>query len=497
MRLDLKLSHKGLILVIIPVVFELIFIGVLVKLLQEAEHQVWLENKVKTIAVESHELTKLFYDVGSAVVLYGVTRNKAFLTRYEDGMAQIPDQVTSIKKSVHELNPVDRSFAPVETATFNGLESLRQMRAKAELGDTRALFSRDARAILQEYVNVITQFVEQQKEIENQAPEKTAASRRNVIFWLGGGLFVNIAMGFALAQFFNMGTTRRLNVLMDNTTKLAKRQVLNPPVGGSDEIAHLDRIFHEMANALDESAKRKQELVSMVSHDLRTPLMSMQVSLELLSAGAMGQLPDQARKELSVAEYNATRLIHLINDLLDIDKMEAGKFELVCRYSEIGYIFERCVRSVRAFADRHQVAIAMPDDDDTKIFADPDRLAQVITNLLSNAIKFSPAGSEVMMTYEDLPDATIVKIIDHGSGIPKGFEQKIFERFQQVSAKDANEKKGSGLGLAICKAIIDAHEGTIGVDSKEGEGSTFWFRLPKERYSPTPQEPQSESASQP
>jgi signal transduction histidine kinase len=467
----------------------------LVFLLLDAEHQIWLENKVKTIAVESHELTKMFYDVGSAVVLYGVTRNKSFLGRYEDGMKAIPDQVTSIKKSVHELNPTDHTFDQVETDAFNGLESLRQMRAKAELGDTRALFSREARGVLQEYVNGMDHFVEQQKEIQNQAPEKAAKSRRAVIYWLGFGVVFNVALGFGLALYFNRGTTRRLSVLMENTLKLAKHQDLNPPIGGADEIGHLDQVFHEMADALEEAAMRKQELVSMVSHDLRTPLMSMQVSLELLSAGAMGELPDQARKELSVAEYSATRLIHLINDLLDIDKMEAGRFEIISRHTEICTIFERCIRSVRALADRHQVSIAMPDDDDTKVFADPDRLAQVITNLLSNAIKFSPPGSQVTMDYEDLPDATIIKIIDQGRGIPKGFEQKIFERFQQVSAKDATEKKGSGLGLAICKAIVDAHNGTIGVQSAEGQGSTFWFRVPKEGVRIEDRAKQSQTAS--
>jgi signal transduction histidine kinase len=212
--------------------------------------------------------------------------------------------------------------------------------------------------------------------------------------------------------------------------------------------------------------------------------MSIQVSLELLSAGAMGEMPEQARKELASAEYSATRLIHLINDLLDIDKMEAGKFDLELRSADLGWIFERCLRSVRAYADRHQVSIVVPDDDDdAKVYADPDRLAQVVTNLLSNAIKYSPSGGEVTISYEDLSDATVVRITDRGRGIPAGLEEKIFERFQQVDAKDEREKKGTGLGLAICKAIIDAHHGSIGVKSKEGEGSTFWFKVPKEKQS--------------
>ena len=280
------------------------------------------------------------------------------------------------------------------------------------------------------------------KNADAQAIEISSRYRTLTEVWVAFMVAVNIALAVCLAVFFNLNTVRRLGVVMDNTFRLGARQPLNSPVGGGDEIAHLDTVFHQMARDLEEASQRKQELVSMVSHDLRTPLMSMQTSLELLQEGILGALPDKARNEISVAQYSTTRLIQLINDLLDIDKLEAGQFHIERRDSDIGWVFERCITTVRAFAQRHGVTIEVPEDDeDVQIYADPDRLAQVIVNLLSNAIKYSMPGSKVTLTYEDSVAATLVKIIDSGRGIPEGFEKRIFERFQQVDPKDARERK--------------------------------------------------------
>lgn len=453
---------------------------ILVAQLREAEHQLLQENKAKTILIQAHELTKLFFDAGQSVALYGILHKEDFLRSYDEKMPQIPQQIERIKTSLHDLDPNDHSFDNVERAAYKGLSILRANRARSDLGDTN-FFRRDMRPVLQEYVKLITTFVEQKGQFANEiAPEASARSRHNVIVLIWIMVVANLLAGVFLVLAFRTLTTKRLAVLMDNTLRMGRHEKLNPALVGDDELAHLDSVFHEMVNALEEASRRKQELVSMVSHDLRTPLMSMQVSLELLSAGAMGDLPEQARKELSVAEYSTTRLIHLINDLLDIDKMESGKFELHKRHADVGFVFERCARSVRAFADRYKVSLTYDDTEEVDIYADIDRVSQVITNLVSNAIKFSPPGSEVRMEAEITEGGTVVRIVDHGRGIPPGFENRIFERFQQVDSKDEREKKGSGLGLAICKMMVEAHEGQIGVQSKQGEGSTFWFRIPPE-----------------
>jgi PAS domain S-box-containing protein len=226
-----------------------------------------------------------------------------------------------------------------------------------------------------------------------------------------------------------------------------------------------------------EMERLKREFVSTVSHELRTPLTAIRGSLTLLSVGAMGGLTEQAKKVVTIAERNSIRLINLINDLLDIEKLEAGKLEMVFDAAPLQNAIERSVESVKAFGDQYGIKVESATTD-AAVFADSDRLVQVIINLLSNAIKYSPRDGLVSVEVSKKQDSVWVGIKDRGRGIPADFKDKIFERFQQVEAADAKQKGGTGLGLAICKAIVEQHNGVIGVDSEEGKGSTFWFEIP-------------------
>lgn len=227
-----------------------------------------------------------------------------------------------------------------------------------------------------------------------------------------------------------------------------------------------------------EIERLKREFVAMVSHDLKTPLSSVRGMLVLLSAGAAGELPAKAGPMVKSAESQLERLIKLINDLLDVQKMEAGKFQINLTEVSIRAILEQSYDAVEQVAEENKVTIEISGGDD-RVNADPDRLVQVVVNLLSNAIKFSPHGTQVDMRIIKEPDFVEVQIEDRGRGIKEEYRDVIFERFKQVEAADATEKHGTGLGLAICKMIIEEHHGTIGVRSDEGNGSTFWFRLPR------------------
>jgi len=238
-----------------------------------------------------------------------------------------------------------------------------------------------------------------------------------------------------------------------------------------------------LVNMLDVSERHeverlKREFVSTVSHELRTPLTAIRGSLGLLALGALGDLTEKAHKVVKIAERNSIRLINLINDLLDIEKLEAGKLELAVDETALAPIVERSVESVRAVAEQYGIRIEVQNLDAT-VFADGDRLVQVLVNLLSNGIKYSPREDVILLTVEDEPEQVRVRVTDHGRGIPPDLKEKIFERFQQVEVADAKQKGGTGLGLAICKAIVEQHKGEIGVESEEGKGSTFWFSIPK------------------
>jgi signal transduction histidine kinase len=229
-----------------------------------------------------------------------------------------------------------------------------------------------------------------------------------------------------------------------------------------------------------EIERMKQEFVSMISHDLRTPLTSIQMFLSMLTKGLFGSVSDKLLSKAQMADRNAVRLIGLINDLLDIDKMESGQLNLACESTAMPFVVERSIDSVRGFAEQSGVSLESACEDGLTVHADGDRLVQVIVNLLGNAVKFSPKGSTVKVVGKRDGTQARIEIIDQGRGVPEHLVSTIFERFKQVSAKDSTEKKGTGLGLAICKAIVEQHGGKIGCVSTVGQGSTFWFTLPLE-----------------
>jgi PAS domain S-box-containing protein len=227
-----------------------------------------------------------------------------------------------------------------------------------------------------------------------------------------------------------------------------------------------------------EIQRLRQAFVAMVSHELKTPLTSVRGYLTLLELGAFGELPTDALDGAQRAEKNVIRLITLINDLLDLEKMESGKLKVTATKISLKSVLEQSFDAVRQLAQERQVAIELPVED-LSLYADADRLVQVLVNLLSNAIKFSPNREKVIVEVKDLAETVEFKVIDRGRGVPERFKASIFERFEQVEIADARQKGGTGLGLAVCKAIVEQHGGVIGVDSEEGKGSTFWFRLPK------------------
>lgn len=221
----------------------------------------------------------------------------------------------------------------------------------------------------------------------------------------------------------------------------------------------------------------REELVAVVSHDLKTPLTSVRLSLGVLADGTLGPLGPAAKNVVAIAERNVDRMVKLANDLLDLKRLEAGRLEMHIEPLPIQSVIDRCFEVVRELAIAQGV-ILHGGCSATRVMGDGERLAQVITNLLSNAIKFSPPAGHVTVDVREVEGWAEVRVTDEGRGIPPGFQETVFERFRQVSPGDSREKKGSGLGLAICKAIVVQHGGTIGVESEEGKGSSFWFRLP-------------------
>jgi PAS domain S-box-containing protein len=223
----------------------------------------------------------------------------------------------------------------------------------------------------------------------------------------------------------------------------------------------------------------KQEFFSMVSHDLRTPITSVKGFMTHLEDGGLyGTLSDKGKKQLRGVQENLDRMIRLTTDLLDLDKLEAGQMQLEQETIKVNELITNSVDSVRQIAEQKRINL-ITQGEDMEAFGDVHRLTQVIVNLLSNAIKFSPEDSSIEVNAVNMRHQVEIQVVDHGRGIPANMMDTIFERYKQVEAADHKVKKGSGLGLAIAKAIVDAHNGQIGVASEEGKGTKFWFRINK------------------
>jgi two-component system sensor histidine kinase VicK len=224
--------------------------------------------------------------------------------------------------------------------------------------------------------------------------------------------------------------------------------------------------------------RMKDEFISTVSHELRTPLTSLRGALGLLAGGALANRPEKTQQMLEIAISNSDRLVRLVNDILDLERISSGKTELHSTMCSAEDLLRRAAGVQQARAPRPNIRIFFAANG-VNVWADPDRILQTLNNLLSNAIKFSPAGSEIHLTARYLDDGeALIEVSDEGSGIPADKLEHIFDRFRQGDASDSRAMGGTGLGLAICRSIVNQHGGRIWATSVEGQGTIFHFTLP-------------------
>ncbi len=224
----------------------------------------------------------------------------------------------------------------------------------------------------------------------------------------------------------------------------------------------------------------QKEFISTVSHELRTPLTSISGSLGLILGGIAGELTDKTRALITIANNNSERLIHLINDILDIEKISAGKMQFNFTVVSLVPLITKSLEENKGYGEKLKVTFKLVDNTatDVKVKVDDKRLMQVMSNLLSNAAKYSPSGGTVEVKVEQMGNNVRIAIHDNGKGIPEDFKSKIFRKFSQADSSDTRQKGGTGLGLNITQAIVLQHHGSINFDSEEGKGTTFYVDLP-------------------
>jgi PAS domain S-box-containing protein len=596
MKLNLTLAQKVFVLVLLPLTFQIVFVATLANILVQMERENAQEAHAKDLQSEVNMILRLIVDSGARLVVSEFAKGEGISEKKQTKLkGRAIDEFEALKRLVKGHPDEEAEVEKMEQLHFEIKDILKNAKRHQHDDDKIGLVSDFAQLqVMMNRFSACTEgIIENQQKIQRVKRRAAMKARATIINLLYFGVIFNIALAIGLALYFNIGVSRRLGVLIDNTKRMVRGQALNPPVGGKDEIAHLDLFFNKMAEGLKEAARKeraiianasevicslddqmcfsnanpaaekiwgyspeelagkpladfvpederartkeqflqvrghensvpvesrvqkkdgteiemlwsvqwsaaeqayfcvahditdrkqiermKREFVAMVSHDLRTPLTSIQGFLALLQAGALGELTQSGKSSLNLADNSINRLIKLVTDLLDMEKLESGKMDLHLRNVSVRELFLESAQAVDSFADASGVVVDIKATD-LSIEADGDRIIQVLVNLVSNAIKFSPRDSVVTLSAAESEAAVEFRVSDEGRGIPPEFIDSVFERFKQVKKSDAKNRKGSGLGLAICKAIVEKHGGKIGVFSEEGKGSTFWFSLPK------------------
>jgi signal transduction histidine kinase len=470
----LSLPTKGIILICLPLICELVFVITLTNLVHQAEKDATAANSSAQMIQRGHRLIELAFASASGCQGYAITGNPLYKELYKQATRDYPPLLKEFNDSTQSTPEQENAQKQIEIISNKYLGILAHDMSSGGLAEEENSLAAEELSILQ---NRIEDFLGEEEDIQQQRylVQVQARQRLNRFIFIAVGC--NILLALALSLFFSYSITRRLRVVIANTKKLSEGKELTPPLGGNDEIAELDKVFHEMATSLKEVERLKREFVAMVTHDLRVPLTSIQLFLDALTEGLFGPLSEKMQTHAKSAKRSAEHMVNLIQDLLDISQLESGAFKLQRRPVKVDQLIDESIERISPLAEEKNVQVLKKGIDDTEILADGDRIKQVLINLLSNAIKFSAADTTVKVTCYNLNDNVKFAVEDKGQGIAEDMQSQIFDRFQR--AVYDTKAAGSGLGLAICKSLVEKHGGTIGVHSQVGKGSTFWFTIPK------------------
>lgn len=334
-------------------------------------------------------------------------------------------------------------------------------------------------------------FLRNEAEFQRFTREQLNYLENRLLYFAGLSILTLILTFVGLQMFVHRAVIKPIQSLSRKMVDfLNDRYTYQFSVPSMDEIGHMQQTFNSLAQRVIQNMEQlktldqaKSEFLSIASHELRTPLTSIKGSLSLMRSGVVGKMNEMAENLLTIAENETDRLIRLINDILDLAKIEARKLPLTQDWHSLNKLTETCLQSLQGLAQQADVTLvaeAMPIVD---VYMDDDRIQQVLTNLLSNAIKFSPKGKQVIVRCEvNDQSQLVVEVCDQGRGIDPQDQEAIFQKFRQATNAKNPLVKGTGLGLAIARALVEQHGGQIAVRSTPGEGSVFYFTLPEWRY---------------
>lgn len=587
----LRLMHKGIILIGIPILFELIFVSSMSILLLQTHAERKEELHERMIAFRSTQLFSQLLHLG--IIMNSDYSEKAWRQFQQEGRT-LSQLEQSLKDLVRGETEKSENFIKIE-GYFQQIQNFLD-RAELIMGDGPYTLDKLAHAWSRKHlllptsvglVHRLHKLLNEAQKKEFVSPIKQQALREKQAQLLVAGLIMNLLISVALASFFSKDITSRLKILADNADRLAKDKPLNKQLEGSDEIAELDQVFHRTAKTITEARQKeravfdnsqdlicvldkngkfkstnpacrrlfqyeqeellqktlweivlpqdkentskvlsdnysetkqktienrivrkdgsvthilwsfskahdqddifciahdinsrkeleelKQEFLAMVSHDLRTPLTAITGVTTLMSAGVFGKLQEPTKEVLSGISLNAGQLLELVNDLLDIEKLEAGQMQLLLESIAVQDLVEESIASYRNVVQFEAGTASV------KVLADKDRMIQAISNILHHIIKRNPQEHPIKISFNNNQEWVEIQLHDRAPVISIKAREELFNRFKNISNLDDKVEDGTGLALPIARKIIESHGGQVGIESSDNVGNTIWIRLP-------------------
>ena len=425
-----------------------------------------------------------------------LTADSAFVTPYRQGLHEMALVLDSLAKLSTGNGDLTRATSRLDRVTrlWSGAASAHIAARKSGVsGATEARIARRVSAMM-DSSRIATASLQRVARIN--ADRSAAEASSAIDLEARESLLVRLLL-LAMIVLATVASLRRVTSTLDAIVFDARalaagdhRAAVRSVAGGSRELGQLGEAFGTLAAAvaerehglrddirqLKEVERLKTDFVSTVSHELRTPLTAIRGALGLVLAGTTGPVASRTRDLLQIGLQNTERLIRLINDILDVERIEDGHLVVRREPCELAEILRTTVESLRTVAMETKVSLVLEVGESAVVTGDPDRLVQVFTNLISNAVRFSPRGESVTVALRTTSTSVVVFVSDRGPGIPLEFRRRIFGKFQQ--ADPAGTAGGAGLGLAIVRAIVERHGGSIRFDSAPGHGTTFITELP-------------------
>ncbi len=595
----MKVFHKGLILVLTPLLIEIMLIAALAPILFRIDRENINESRYRRCAALGAKMIVIanqaavdivgWFQFGSPGILKQYDNEIALLHLREKELLEVSQSDPACRKSARDLVTTLDSLSKLLDKIAIMAKNRQMLEMAAVFPQLDKEFKKDKHSNL-EHVSAVTETQRRIAEKSKIVQNKLQSQQRQILIF---GLLSNLTAAVALMIFFRKSISSRLQVVRNNTVRISEGRPLQDNLAGSDEIKQLDIAFHKMnddlrlasererslfenasdvicvlnadneierinpvckrlwgyeaeelkalpittmvapssvpkamdsllaarsggekarfelllkrkdgenietqwssywsneeqrlysvvhdVSELKKTQRMKQAYMTIIGSDLKIPLSTISQAAERLTGPLADSLSSKALERMSIVKTNLVRLLALVNDLLEMSSLESGNLALTKDNYKVRDLLERSAHDLEGLAQKNGISFEIECSAD-KCYLDQNRIIQVIVNLASNAIKFSPAGAKVTLKAEDTGDYLLVKVIDQGRGVPESHKKTIFEKFKQVEASDGKRSAGTGLGLPICKDIVEEHAGEIGVDSEEGKGSTFWFRLPQ------------------